>query len=1522
MKWAYKIFRALIVSAIALAVGIPALLYVALCIPAVQEKVKGIAETELTKLFDTDVKIARLGISPFDDIDLHGVSIADSTGRPAIVAEQLAAGIDLRQLIFDGKIVIDHVELIGMDARLSKATPHDRLNIQNIIDALTKKEPEKEPAKFDLKISDIILRRCSASFDVLSAPQSDKFNPNHIKLTDINADVELPRLSNDQYIVELQSLSAKEKSGIEIKSLSAAAEITPEKIEISQPVVVLPHSRLALRDISLAKPFDSTTIAVATSSIATLSLNDIRPFIPKNVNLDAFPEKLAADFDITVNSNNIAAKRIDITSDDKAVVLSLTGNATNIRNSNLLAVDIDHIHADVGSSALLAALSATKISDKAKQAIGNARRITIEGAGSYAKNSASFNGDITTDAGGITADVDYTSQRLAGKITTNSLNVGRLISNPNIGQITANLDVDMNTDFHHPQGTVSANVASLQTLRHTYSDIRLDADMNGNSINVNADIDDPALIAELEGRIDITQKAPHLVGQIILKKANPERLGIADKYPDFLASATLDIDAEATSLDDLVGAATLSEATFGNGDKTYTLHNLTLVADNSDAVKRTTLHSDVVDASIEGEFSYNSIVPFVKRIAANAFPSLIGHATSGDNKPIEADISLTVKDSDQLSEWLKLPVRIIYPVAIDGKLSSSEGIADIKINAPYLQQKDKLIENTSLGLSMSNNAASEFYATTTFPTKKGPAIVNVTSSGTADRLDTDIAWQIQRQRTFKGNINLSTSFSRTNDKVLTTHVDINPSELIFNDTIWNVKPSTVDVSGKRVEVRGFDVGRADQFITIDGVVSDNDSDLLTLELLNIDLDYIFETLEIENAMFGGVASGKFFATNILTAEPRLSTPSLKVKGLKYNFSQLGDADIRSEWNNETRGIIIKAAIDQPNKRQSFIDGTIYPLNDSLDFRFKTDRVNVGFLKPFMAAFTKEVSGEASGDAHLWGTFKDIDLTGDIYAENFKIKIDYTNTYYHTTDSVHIRPGRIEFNNLTLYDDYGNKGRFDGWLTHRYFHEPCFDFTISDTRNMLVYDITPELSPDWYGRIFGNGVVHVVGEPGKIDIDVNMSTAANSVFTFVLSDMENAYDYDFISFRDVTPRSDTVEVADTTPRLVKQLKERIAAQQQQEGRPTVYGINLQIEATPEAQMVIVMDPVGGDKIRGYGNGNLRIVYDSADDAFEMFGSYTLQRGSYNFTLQDIIIKDFTIRDGSSITFQGDPLAATLDIQAAYAVNANLSDLDESFLQDKELNRTNIPVHAILKVTGDMRQPDVAFDLDFPTLTNSQDIYRKVMSIISTEDMMSRQIVYLLALNRFYTPDYMASTTKGNELMSVASSTISSQIRSMLGQISDKWVIAPQFRSNKGDFSDVEVDLALSSHLLNNRLLFNGNFGYRDKALNNNQFIGDFDIEYLLTKSGTFRLKAYNRYNDQNYYARTALTTQGVGVAIKKDFNSFLSFLRKFRKKDNNEKQPGNGSAAPADSISADNPLSKSAAIDEHSDSSSQTSDNQQ
>lgn len=120
--------------------------------------------------------------------------------------------------------------------------------------------------------------------------------------------------------------------------------------------------------------------------------------------------------------------------------------------------------------------------------------------------------------------------------------------------------------------------------------------------------------------------------------------------------------------------------------------------------------------------------------------------------------------------------------------------------------------------------------------------------------------------------------------------------------------------------------------------------------------------------------------------------------------------------------------------------------------------------------------------------------------------------------------------------------------------------------------------------------------------------------------------------------------------------------------------------------------------------------------------------------------------------------------------------------------------------------------------------------------------------------------------------------MLGKLSENWSIAPNLRSDRGDFSDVEVDLTLQSTLLNNRLLFNGNFGYRDKTLNTNQFVGDFDIEYLLNRKGSWRLKAYNRYNDQNYYLRTAATTQGVGIMYRRDFDNMFNFLRRKKKEE--------------------------------------------
>ncbi|MDE6342725.1 MAG: translocation/assembly module TamB domain-containing protein, partial [Muribaculaceae bacterium] len=504
----------------------------------------------------------------------------------------------------------------------------------------------------------------------------------------------------------------------------------------------------------------------------------------------------------------------------------------------------------------------------------------------------------------------------------------------------------------------------------------------------------------------------------------------------------------------------------------------------------------------------------------------------------------------------------------------------------------------------------------------------------------------------------------------------------------------------------------------------------------------------------------------------------------------------------------------------------------------------------------------------------IALTGALKADTLSMKLDFTNTWYHAgEDSVYLTKGLIDIPPLTLYDDFGNHAELKGWVSHEYFHNPSFSFRIKNAESMLCYDTNEKINPLWYGTIFGSGDVNVDGRPGIVDIDINMTTCPGSKFWYVISDTEEVEQYSFLTFTDRRKAQAASAAPDTIPDYLHRFLKK--NDDSQDFASNVI-LSMKGTVTNDALVTLIMDPKGGDKITAHGQGALQMDYNMAANDLRMIGTYVLDEGNYNFTLQDIIIKNFVIKKGSSIKFDGDPMAANLDIAATYRVNTNLTDLDKSFADDKELNRTNVPVDALLLVKGPMTHPDITFDLELPSV--SSDVERKVKSIVSTNDMMNRQIIYLLALNRFYTPEYTSGDrgVSGSEWSSMASSTISSQLSNMLSQMTDKLSVAPSFRSDKGDFSDMEFDLALSSRLLNNRLLVNGNFGYRDRHTSNTQFVGDFDIEYLLNRNGNLRLKAYNHFNDQNYYLRSALTTQGVGVVYTMDFDHLFG-----RKKDSKE-----------------------------------------
>jgi len=321
------------------------------------------------------------------------------------------------------------------------------------------------------------------------------------------------------------------------------------------------------------------------------------------------------------------------------------------------------------------------------------------------------------------------------------------------------------------------------------------------------------------------------------------------------------------------------------------------------------------------------------------------------------------------------------------------------------------------------------------------------------------------------------------------------------------------------------------------------------------------------------------------------------------------------------------------------------------------------------------------------------------------------------------------------------------------------------------------------------------------------------------------------------------------------------------------INFRLNLTPEATMKILMDPKAGDYIALNGHGNIRANYYNKGD-FTMYGTYTIDHGIYKLSLQDVIRKDFIFNPGGTIVFGGPPIQADLNLQAVYTVpSVSLNDLSAR----STFSQNNVRVNCLMNLGGKAQSPQISFDFDLPNV--NEDEKQMVRSLISTEEEKNMQVIYLLGIGRFYTYDY--SNTEQSQssvaMKSLLSSTLSGQLNQMFSTLlgnNSNWNIGTNLSTGETGWSDMDVEGLLSGRLLNNRLLINGNFGYRDNSTNpNGNFIGDFDLQWLLTPSGNVSLKAYSKTNDR-YFTKSSLTTQGVGIGLKRDFNTWRDVFRVF------------------------------------------------
>jgi hypothetical protein len=276
---------------------------------------------------------------------------------------------------------------------------------------------------------------------------------------------------------------------------------------------------------------------------------------------------------------------------------------------------------------------------------------------------------------------------------------------------------------------------------------------------------------------------------------------------------------------------------------------------------------------------------------------------------------------------------------------------------------------------------------------------------------------------------------------------------------------------------------------------------------------------------------------------------------------------------------------------------------------------------------------------------------------------------------------------------------------------------------------------------------------------------------------------------------------------------------------------------------------------------------------------LLRGDYLFTLQNVINKRFEIEPGGKILFNGSPTNSSIDLAAIYGTRVapyNLYPGDPSEHKNEESLKKRIPIECHLNLQGELQSPTIAADIKMPTADPETRSYLE--NATSTEDELMKQFISLLVINNFYSVSGYGLQNMGTMNSSfagvTASELLSNQLSNWLSQISDDFDIGFNYRP--GDqVSSQELEVALSTQLLNDRMIISGNLDVGGQETNpsneqegNPYIMGDFEVEYKITDNVS--VLAFNRSRDE-LIAMTAPYKQGVGVSYRKEFDTLNQLL---------------------------------------------------
>lgn len=1417
------------------------LLIVLMHLPSVQTFLgKEVAEA-LADKFGTKVEVGKVNLGFFNRIIIDDVMMYDQQGDSLIYASRLSAKIDYMAAT-QGKISVSSAQIFGLRANLYRQTAKSPANFQFVLDSLASKDPTQHKP-LDLHIGSLIIRRGAIAYNQRDvAPRSGVFSPQHIRVSELSSHILLNHVTDNSIDLLLKKLSFKDESGFKLQSLHFKLQADRQKATLKEFRLLMPRSELVLDDLKATYRFEGKRFIPESLRFkggiqqSKITFADVASLVPA---LRHFDDAVFVSSRFSGTAKSISVPSLNLRTGSGSFNLQARGSYSHASSHPAWNADIANLNLSPAGVEFLAENLGSKV--KIPKEILRLGTIHLTGKAKGYEKVLSAKGNIETDAGNISLQAIKNDDRIKASVDTRGVNLGRILNNRKLGTVVAKIDAHGTMKHIFAKG----NIARFDYGNYNFHNIEIDGDYDMKTLRGTASIADP--------NVNLSVKGDYQLGS---------RLYALDAAINHLRPTVLGMKMH---------------------DPSYSLDNISISANNKGKEGHLDIEAPFVSLYARGQYDLTTIYGSIMRLVADKLPTIPGiskHAAKGYN---DFTLQANITSAEVLQRMFGLPLSLSLPVHINGNISDAEKNVNLYINAPNFSWDGSAFHDANIELNtIGDSLRMEARISQGLPYEKAP-VYRLRAAAADNNLSTLLYYANQSSKLpITGKIDTRTQFFTSDNGTTGVHVTVNPSEIMLGEKKWLLNPADIIYRKNELTVDMLNFSHGDQHIIINGKATPQATDSIVADLKDVDVAYILNLVNFHSVDFAGKASGKAVVKSIFQTPEAYA--NLDVKDFVFENGPLGTLHAKAAYDNLEGQINIDATAEDGPEHLTVINGYVSPKRNYIDLGIEAHNTSLKFMENFCGSFLNNVEAWCKGKLNVVGDLKNINLVGDVVAHGRmhmkQLGTDYTFNHLRA----HAIPDDIQFEGDSIYDSHynGKHSHFAlirGGIHHKHLTRLSYDLDI-DANNFLGFD-THEFGDDtFYGTVFATGTVGIHGKSGETIIDIDATPEPHSIFVYNVASPDAISAGSFIHWNDATPYI----YRPYSPDSDKDKKKDSSSDFSSDMR-----INFLVNTNPNLTLKLMMDDQTGDYITLNGNGVIRANYYNKG-GLDMFGNYVVDHGQYKLTIQNIIKKDFDFQPGGTIAFGGDPYNAPLNLQAKYTVNGvPLSDLNIG----RSFSSNNIRVDCLMDITGTPGAPKVDFSMDLPTVNS--DAKQMIYSVINSQEEMNQQVLYLLGIGRFYTQTKNNQTSEDASqqsqtslaMQSLLSGTISQQINNVLSSFvnSSNWNFGANISTGNEGFNNAEYEGILSGRLLNNRLLFNGQFGYRDNANATQSFIGDFDLRYLIFPNGNLSIHVYNQTNDR-YFTRNSLNTQGVGLIMKKDFFNLRDLLGIKKKSKDKEKEDKN------------------------------------